>query len=51
MEVHYQVDGTGPVYEHDKPTIQQSLMSLADTHDCDLDEPHNLFFATRKGTE
>lgn len=51
MELHYQLDGTGPVYEHDKPTIRQSLLSLSDTHDCEFDEPHNLFFATRKGIE
>jgi hypothetical protein len=51
MEVHYPVDGTGPVLERGKPTIRESLMSLVDTHDCELDEPHNLFFATRKGIE
>jgi FkbM family methyltransferase len=50
MELHYGLDGTGPVYEHDKPTIRQSLLSLSNTHDCDFDEPHNLFFATRKET-
>ena len=48
MEVHYPVDGTGPVFEPGKPTIRQSLMSLADTHDCVLDEPRNLFYATRR---
>lgn len=48
MEVHFALDGTGPAYESERPTIRQNLMGLALTHDCVIDEPHNLFFATRK---
>lgn len=48
MEIHYQLDGTGPVYDHTQPTIRQSLMSLEGTHTCVLDEEHNLFRATRR---
>ena len=49
MELHYPVDTHGPVWQEGQPTIRQSLMSLADTHDCIMDEPHNYFHATRKG--
>lgn len=51
MELHYPVDGNGLVPERGKPTIRQSLMSMTDTHDCEFDEPHNLFYATRKGVK
>lgn len=48
MEIHYDLDGTGPVWEDGKPTIRQCLARLEKTHRCEWDGPHNLFFATRK---
>lgn len=50
MEFHFEADSTGPVYEPDKPTIRQSLMKLADTHECELDPERHFFWATRRVT-
>lgn len=48
MEFHFPLDTHGPVWQDGKPTIRQSLLTLAETHAVSFDEPKNLFYATRK---
>lgn len=48
MEIHFPLDGTGPVREAGKPSIRERLFSLQDTHECVMDDKYNSFHATRK---
>ena len=50
MEIHYGVDGTGPVYLKGNPTIRERLLSLSDTHECVLIPELNYFQATKRQT-